>query len=557
MILAYLYFLTLRPDARLGQLGFISVAASAQLVPSLVGAVFWRRGHARGAIWGLVTGMTVWLTVIVAPEYLDYDVLPAMQALHWRVSFEVGVLLSLGLNTVVYVALSMLAKPGLTDRIQALAFMNLERPLVPAAQAPLFGTLGDLRVLLEQFLGREDGHRAFVALNRERRRKGKDSDPVDPQTARAVERMLAGAIGASSARGVISLTLAHAGRDPADVSEILDQAAQAVHFRRELLHATLESLDQGIVVVDRELRLVAWNNRYLSLFELAPAMVFIGQSFEEIVRHSAANGGEAASEIERIVKDRLDPIVRREAQMRERDWPNGLTLKIVGAPIANGDYVISFTDVSELKSAARALAQANDQLEQRVAARTSELTAANAELAEAKAQAERMTNSQARFVAAASHDLLQPLHAARLFLGAANEDLAAWPEIRDLLAKADLSIDAADRMLRALLNLSRLEVHGVQPEFKAVDITLVLDALRREFEPTARERRLRFRVLAGKSWVRSDPDLLRSVLQNLIGNAVRYTPTGGTVLVCCRHAGDDLRIEIRDSGPASPRTPCP
>ncbi len=145
------------------------------------------------------------------------------------------------------------------------------------------------------------------------------------------------------------------------------------------------------------------------------------------------------------------------SQMFECDWPNGMALKIVGAPMANGDYVTSFTDVSELKSTARALAQANDLLEQRVAARTSELTAVNEALAIAKASAEKVTKSQARFVAAASHDLLQPLHAARLFLGTASEDLTDREEARELVAKADLSIDAADRLLRALLNLSRLE----------------------------------------------------------------------------------------------------
>ncbi len=181
--------------------------------------------------------------------------------------------------------------------------------------------------------------------------------------------------------------------------------------------------------------------------------------------------------------------------------------------------------------------------------RTSELTQANAALAEAKGQAERVTNAQERFVAAASHDLLQPLHAARLFLGAANQDADTGEETRGLVAKADISIESADRLLRALLNLSRLEAGGVKADFSPVSVDALLNDLRRDFASQAASKGLRLDIRFTRLWVVSDPDLLRSILQNLIGNAVRYTPKGGRVVVGCRRTGEAVRIDVCDNGP--------
>ncbi len=254
-------------------------------------------------------GMLVWFVAVVAPEYMDLGVLSWLSP-SGAFDFDLGVAVSLALNTVVYLIVSILTKPRLADRIQAFAFMGSERPVLALAQTPLLGTVGDLRRLLEQFLGVDDGRRAFAAFADQRRHAIKDSDPVDPDIARSTERMLAGAIGASSARNVITLTLAHAGRDASDISDILDEAAQAVHFSRELLHTTLESLDQGICVVDRDLRLVAWNNRYLALFQLSSSHVFIGKSLEELMRFCALRDGEKGVEVERLVGESLGPVRR-------------------------------------------------------------------------------------------------------------------------------------------------------------------------------------------------------------------------------------------------------
>lgn len=546
LLLAWLYFMTISRSGGLARLGFSSLAASAQLFPALVGAVLWRRGHANGAIWGIVGGMAVWLVAVVAPQ------LPALETLGFDgfpLGFEGGILASLVLNVGIYVTVSLRTSPRLIDRIQASTFINQGQAAPDVAYGGLRRTVGELRAVIEQFLGREDATHAFEDLERRRTRPILDSDPVSPAIARAAERMLAGAIGASSARNIIALTLANADQEASDISRMLDEAAQAVQFSRELLQTSLESLDQGVCVVDREICLVAWNSRYVEFFGFDPGDIYVGKPLEDLIRQTAPLGKERHDQVEALIVDRIGPIRRRERQMFERDWANGLTLRVTGVPLSTGEYVTSFTDVTELRAAARALAQSNELLEQRVLARTHQLTEANAALADAKGQAERVTNAQARFVAAASHDLLQPLHAARLFLGAANQDFSGGEETRDLVVKADISIESADRLLRALLNLSRLEGGGVTPDVAPVNLDDLLKTLRRDFETQAASKGLRFNIHPTSLWVMSDPDLLRSVLQNLIGNAVRYTPKRGRVVIGARRAGDSVRIEVRDNGP--------
>jgi Na+/proline symporter/nitrogen-specific signal transduction histidine kinase len=543
LLLAWLYFTTISRTGGLARLGFSSLAASAQLFPALVGAVLWRRGHARGAIWGIAGGMAVWLGTVVAPQ------VPALGFDHFPLGFDGGILASLVLNVAIYVSVSLRTAPRLIDRIQASTFINQGQITPDAAYRGLEHTIGELRTLIEQFLGREDSARAFEDLERRHGRPFLDGDPVSPAIARAAERMLAGAIGASSARNVIALALAGADQQASDISRMLDEAAQAVQFGRELLQTSLESLDQGVCVVDRDVRLVAWNSRYVELFEFDAGEIYIGKPLEELIRQTAPLGVERQDQIAALIEERIGPMRRREPQTFERDWANGLTLRVTGVPIGSGEYVTSFTDVTELRATARELAQSNELLEQRVSLRTLELTQANAALAEAKGQAERVTNAQARFVAAASHDLLQPLHAARLFLGAAGQDLSTGNETRDLVCKADISIEAADRLLRALLNLSRLEGGGISPDFAPVNIDDLLAGLSRDFDTQARSKGLNLVIMRAHLSVMSDPDLLRSVLQNLVGNAVRYTPKGGRIVIGCRRAGDSVRIEVHDNGP--------
>jgi signal transduction histidine kinase len=162
-------------------------------------------------------------------------------------------------------------------------------------------------------------------------------------------------------------------------------------------------------------------------------------------------------------------------------------LALSGTPLAGGDYLLTLADVTELKQAEAVLTQDRAALEQRVDERTRALTEANIALERARRDAEQATGAQRRFVAAASHDLVQPMHAARLFIGNALLSTPS-PEQRALLAKADQAVEGAHRMLQALLTLSQLELGALQPRPQPVDAAALMRALAAEFEPVARAR---------------------------------------------------------------------
>lgn len=557
LFFGWLYFHAMDQSEALGQIGLTSFAAVAQLLPALAGGVIWRRGHASGAIWGITAGFCVWLYAVAIPQLLPHFLSSDWIAnVFWSAGqanalFVPSVICSLSLNVALYFVMSLRARPHLIDRIQSAAFITAATPDErPEQDRELHGTVGNLKSLVSQFVGHEDANRAFNHLGREQGRRLRDNDHITPPLARAAERMLAGAIGAALARRVIGWQLADTARDTDDVVRVLDEAAQAVQFNRELLNTTLNNLDQGVSVVDADLRLVAWNKRYIELFEFPPGFIYVGKPLEDVLRFGAMKAGYIGKEIEDQVERRVAHIRRRQIHSFERDRADGLVLKILGSPMSGGRYVTSYTDVTELRRAAHALTQANEHLEERVVSRTRELTEAVTALAAAKLLAERATNSQTRFLAAASHDVLQPLQAARLFVATAME-VPSDRTAQDLLTHADLAIESADRLLRALLNLSRLEIGGVKLEVRPVEIAALLGELQREFAMAASEKGLTLRVIATRAWAVSDPDLLRSVLQNLIGNAIRYTAKGA-VLIGCRNDGGSIRFEVRDSGHGIP-----
>ncbi|GAW41580.1 Virulence sensor protein BvgS precursor [Brevundimonas sp. SH203] len=545
LLLAWLYYQATDQSRGLAAMGLVSFAAMAQLAPALFGAVLWRGGHAKGALAGLGVGVLVWLILLALPQLTPGAPWQIHVMMGIKDPLALGVFLSLALNLAVYVGVSRLARPRLIDRVQARAFVDRIGPdWSENRPAPSGASVGDLRALVARFIGDERAERAFSAWGRETAVRLRDADPADAALARAAERMLAGAIGAASARRVIAAALAGVGRAPEDVVRMLDEASQAVQFNRDLLQTTLDNIDQGVIVVDEDLRVTAWNRRYVAMFDLPVGFVHVGLPIATIYRLNAERG-ESPNDIEAWVERRLEALSRRIPHDHERQQPDGRVLRSSGAPIPGGGYATSYTDITALRHAARQLEEANERLEARVADRT-------ARLDEARRIAEDATASKTRFLAAASHDLLQPLHAARLFIAALKEEPAVQETASSTLAaNADRAIDSAHRLLTALLNLSKLEAGGVRTNVTRVSLGGLFDDLRREFAPVAEAKGLRLTLTPTRLWVTSDRDLLRSMLQNLIANAIRYTDRG-RVLVGARRAGDTVRLFVCDTGRGIP-----
>ena len=216
-----------------------------------------------------------------------------------------------------------------------------------------------------------------------------------------------------------------------------------------------------------------------------------------------------------------------------------------------GGFVMSFTDITEFREAERALKAANEGLEQRVAERTFELSQLNKALTAATGVAEAANASKTRFLAAVSHDLMQPLNAARLFSAALSHQEEALPrEAQELVRHLDSSLRSAEDLISDLLDISRLENGRITPDRNAFALNSLFDTLGAEFKVLAAEHGVDFHMQGSTLRVDSDSKLLRRVLQNFLTNAFRYAR--GRVLLGVRRQGGHLRLEVWDRGPGIP-----
>ncbi len=169
-----------------------------------------------------------------------------------------------------------------------------------------------------------------------------------------------------------------------------------------------------------------------------------------------------------------------------------------------------------------------------------------ADLLAAKVDAENANQAKSRFLAAASHDLRQPIHALGLFVAQLNNRLTD-PETRHLAGRVEAAVMSLQGLLDALLDISRLDAGVVTSSLSALPVNRILDRIETAFAPEATERNLRFRIVRSRLAVTSDPILLERILVNLVANAIRYTRQGG-ILIGCRRRGAHVRIEVWDTG---------
>ena len=330
-----------------------------------------------------------------------------------------------------------------------------------------------------------------------------------------------------------------------------------------LLQSTLDNLAQGVSVFDKQFRLVAWNDRFVELLELPDWLVRRGASFQDYLRYRSARG-DFGDNGETAIAIRMQQIREREPSEREQILPNGTVLEMRRDPMPGGGFVTTYTDITDRQIAAVQLREAKASLERRVAERTAELTALNVKLRQeiyeraeieealrlAKGEAEKANMSKTRFLAAASHDLLQPLNAARLFVSALSERPLREKE-REFTSHIDRALGSVESLLGTLLDISKLDAGAVSAEKADFVIGDLISALADEYAPIAKEASLDLVVVPSSRVVRSDPALLSRVLRNFLSNAIRYTPSG-RVLLGCRRRGRRVRIEVWDTGQGIP-----
>jgi Na+/proline symporter/signal transduction histidine kinase len=557
LFLAYVYYRSAGP-AQLSAIGLLSFAAIAQLAPAVFGGLLWRRGTAAGAIAGMSAGIVVWAYTLLLPSISDAGVLIdgpfGVDWLRPQALFGLqlpplvhGVAVSLFANLAFYVGCSLWSRPTAIERLQADVFV----PTSLAPMAPSFRlrrssvTIEELIATVARYLGEERTRESFGSFAASRRLNLDPQSEADFQLLQYGEYLLASAIGAASSRLVLSLLLRKRTVSTKAALKLLDDANAAIHYNREVLQSALDHVRQGIAVFDKDLALVCWNRQFGEIFELPHSLTRIGATLGEILRHVAEQGGHEA-DLDQQVAQGLVRYTSEAEPFLERIAERGLVIEVRADSMPGGGLVTTFTDITPSVKAAEALERANATLERRVRERTGELTRLNTELERAKAEADDANVSKTRFLAAASHDILQPLNAARLYVSSLSERQRAG-EYGDLVQNIDASLEAVEEIFAALLDISRLDTGAMKPEMSDFRIDELLHRLEVEFAPLAREKGLALRFAPSTQAVHSDRRLLRRLLQNLISNAIKYTPSGG-VLVGCRRRGSLLRIEVYDTG---------
>ncbi len=306
-----------------------------------------------------------------------------------------------------------------------------------------------------------------------------------------------------------------------------------------VLRATLEHLNLGVCIFDARLHLLGWNERMADYLILPRNRLRMGMHFDTLLEQVRdqfifPNGLSAYRLADWVRRAR-----RRDHFQMEVRHEGGQIYEIFAQELPDGGFVISLADVTAERSALSALERANETLEARVAERTLELE-------DALERAERANASRSRFVAAASHDLLQPLSAAKLYLTSLGDD-AISPAARGTLEKAQNALLSVEGILGALLDISRLEAGRVAVDMAPVALGPMFRALADEFTPIAALKGIELVIRPTEAVVISDRAYLRRILQNLISNAIRYTESG-RVAVLTRRRGTMLRVEVRDSG---------
>lgn len=572
LFLAYLVFSTLGDSQGLAAIGLVSFAAIAQLAPAFFGGLVWSKGTSRGALAGISIGFLVWAYTLLLPWIALSGLIDAAivdngpfgltllrpQALFF-LEFEPlthGVLWSIGTNVIAYVMVSLLRTPTPIERIQAQQFLSDEHyrstlhstPSLRMWRSPI--TIDDLQTAVARYLGEERTARSFSDYATSNGLLMVPTNKADIQIMRFAERLLASSIGAASSRLVLALLLGRANVTGQNALRLLDDASEALHYNRDLLQSAIDQVRHGLSVFDKDMRLICWNRQFREILALPADLSKVGIPLDRILEAMAERGDFGAGDTKDLVSQRLLRLAVTRETFQEQLDSGRRVVEIRTSPMPQGGIVTTYSDVTDRITAASALARANETLERRVRERTAELLEVNAALAVAKTKADEANLDKTRFLAAASHDIMQPLNAARLYVQSLSECRLENQPMK-LVRNVDASLNAVEEIFSTLIEISRMDARRVETDITDFPLSDIFEQLELEFEPVARDRGLELTVLTTRVWVRSDRRMLRRVLQNLVSNAVKYTRSG-KVILGLRHRGGLAALQVLDTGPGIP-----
>ncbi|MCF8478547.1 MAG: hybrid sensor histidine kinase/response regulator [Pseudolabrys sp.] len=568
LLLAYMYYRS-AGEAQLFAIGILAFAAIAQLAPAFFGGLFWRRASAAGAIAGMTAGILIWAYTLLLPTFADigYVAQRILSEGPWGIvmlrpqhlfGLELsplvhGVTWSLAVNILCYVGFSLRREPSPIERMQANTFVPSDlAPITPSFRLWRSSvTVDELTDTVARYLGEERTRTALETFALTHRISLEPKDEADFRLVRHAEHILASAIGGASSRLVVSLLLRKRMVSTKAALKLLDDANAAIQYNREILQTALDHVRQGIAVFDRDLQLICWNRQFGEILDLPPNLIRVGIGLADILRFNSRRGDVKPERIEDFVRAQIERYVSGKDVFMERFAEAGMVIEVRANHMPDGGIVTTFTDITASVEAAEALERSNETLERRVRERTEELTLLNAALARAKGEADAANISKTKFLAAASHDILQPLNAARLYVTSLIE--RGGHNDRRLVGNIDASLEAVEEIFGALLDMSRLDTGAMRPEFSSFRIDAIMRQIELEFGALAAAKGIELKYVPCSLVVRSDRRLLRRLVQNLVPKAIKSTPSG-RVLIGCRRKDGQLRIDVYDTGVGIPES---
>ena len=556
LLLAYLYHQQMTSSRSLHSIGLIAFSLVIQLMPAIVGGLYWKRAHAHGVYAGLMVGLVIWVLWLVLPIVSDQ-----VSRLEQNHLISQGAMLSLAANTVMYILFSWLAPQRLVDRIQAETFVSpaiVKSNLTSKHSTNI--TVSDLITLLSTFMG--EG-RCAQLLDQYQQLNHCELPKEEPPTQDFLafcERALGGVIGASSAKVLLDSVLRGKKMDFTEVINFFDDTTQAMQFNMTALLTSLENMDQGISVVDKHLNLVAWNKRYAALFTYPEDLLVVGAPIEKLIRFNAAQGEFGTLDVDKEVEKRLEHLRSGTSHRFTRQRKDGRVIEMVGNPLPGGGFVTSFNDITGHIEIQQALEESNIDLEARIKKRTEEVHSINAELRleierrseaekeliRARKAAEDANASKTRFLALASHDVLQPLNAAKLYITALQEQELPT-QVSSIIDKLNHSVTSSEALIGTLLDIARLDQGEMKPDIEDVDLRALLTPLIDEMRMRALEKGLKLCVRIQAVRVKADKTFLYRITQNLLSNAVKYTQQGKVLFIARKQKGK-VTIGVYDTG---------
>lgn len=323
--------------------------------------------------------------------------------------------------------------------------------------------------------------------------------------------------------------------------------------QNRVLQSMIANLPLGVLLVNAAHQVEAWNQLLIELTGLAPESVIRGANFHDMFSGTALEGISYSP-------DTLADRGQRSLFQTEELLDDGRVIAIKSHIIPGGGFVNTYQDVTQQRRTAEALKNAYQHMEKRVHERTVELSALNHKLRNeieeraqaensllvAKREAEAANTSKTKFITAASHDLLQPLNAARLF-ATALMDYELPVQARQLANSLSYSLTDVESLLGTLVDISKLEAGIVEPVREAFCVNTLINNLAKEFQQQAEGSQLGFDYIEANVTVYSDSQLLARILRNFLSNSLRYTDQG-RILLGCRRRPDYLEIQVWDTG---------